>query len=345
MTNDGIASSLLTSADLATMQARYAARIAALADGILRRAGNTDADCRALVVELLQTRNRLGPLDKLGTGDIVTTVTEGADALAALLAEEKQKKLFTPVQEERIAAARQKRATPDPLDAVFGTEQRIFLRIPRAAQSQTQHDVAAWLQQRGYAIEDYARNHARCHATQSLHRIGKLMNTHGADDWLKKDFENDLTRNPDIVILLTRDAGDIARLSTGRAWHSCLSSDDFHWQKVLPDIRQNAFAAYAIKGDDPDNTEALARMRVLPYVRGPGLRGIFNRESAGDDTLYVCGPPIGLRHATFQETVQTFCDAALNHGPDGTYRLKPDVFADTMPYQLRKTGRYTPPVF
>lgn len=330
--------------DLRDMQARLAARLDDTAQKILQQARGGD-DLRPLVLDILRTRCRLGSLKKQGIADITAAAKNGSAELAELFAAEQTKRLFTPRQEEEIAAATQARPPSPRLDKIFGAGGRVYLTFPPDIISATQQEVTVWLENLGLVMHDYAAGHARGHAPTPL-RIGKLMQKHPVPDYLKTEFENDPTRNRNLRVVISRHPRDIARVSTGRDWHTCLSALDTQWGAVPRDIEKESLVAYIIKDDDPDITAPLARIRILPYVRSTGLRGLFNQgaDKQQPEVIYMCSPQVGLRHDVFEAVVADFCATHLNHGQDGAYRLKNGVYdGGVMPQSARKANNRVMP--
>jgi hypothetical protein len=344
---------------LARLQANYTAQLDAETARILKRAGKDDDATARQVRDLLVMRRKRGPLHDLGTEDIAHAAAESPESLRALFRQENLFDHFLPHQKRLLAEASAARRETPAIRHAFGGEQRLYLSLPEDFVSAEQAAIAAYLQARGLALKDYAGGYAHDPARRQDLRIGKLLHqdpalADGTRRELLRLFENDPTRSKKLMVVITRDPTDLARVSTGRGWWSCLAADGSHWNYILRDIRRGSLAAYLVRDHDIDISDPLARLLIRPYAYAPGtwaalgqhLSGLFNRHAPREDAprSFACGQAYGLSHPVFEKAADDFCAAHLNAGPDGTYLMEPGLANDTMPRRAaKKDGRLIAP--
>lgn len=283
----------LTAADVAALYARFDAGIDRKTDALMAAAGMQDDTLRTQVRTLVLnvTRNRIEgeyPDEKLVTlirtggsalADAVTASTQLQDAeeKRAQMVEDARKRrtfpssdiksgavAFSPEQENAIAFAARARTEHPRAAAFFGDETRIFYRLPQTP-SETEARIATRIGQDGYRIADYARGHATRDGKQMV-RIGKLL-AGMQEDALRTAFEHDSARVSDkMVMVVSRDAQDIARMSTNRNWGSCTSAVGAAFFYVAEDIEQGAIIAYLVSEKDPHIIAPLGRCVLKPYA-------------------------------------------------------------------------------
>ncbi|MEZ0262561.1 MAG: hypothetical protein ACAH80_16270 [Alphaproteobacteria bacterium] len=253
-------------------------------------------------------------------------------------------------QKDDVAAAAKRRFEDRTVAELFGREDRLYLRVSGAGgvTSAAQGEIAAWLAGKGYSITDYAGGYATDAKGKQQFRIGKLL----TDDDLREKFINDGSRTlGSLMVVVTRNVNDIANMSTGRAWSSCMGSGGLMFDPYVPrEIAAGSLAAYLVSEKDPEILNPLARVILKPYVQQRSvantLQACINRvfrRVAGRPEIFVQNKTYGLPNETFPALVRRFAEEQLNKDKEGTFRLDPKIYADGLPpEQQRAGGRNTP---
>lgn len=213
--------------------------------------------------------------------------------------------------------ARLMAATPQRrYDDVFADQHRLYFKplLPQDA-SETEAAIAKELQRHHFTVTDYHQGYCTDRHGKKSYRIGKLLK--GRPDLARK-FEKDPRRTShNQLVVLSRHPYDIARMSTGRAWISCMHKDGSMFQHVYADIQQGTLVAYLIKKDDVNIANPLSRTLLKPYV---------NHETR--DVILVPQGSYGFYQEAFNTTVERIAHDLFNTGKTGTYRLAHGLYDD-----------------
>ncbi|GAB5389911.1 MAG: hypothetical protein Alpg2KO_28790 [Alphaproteobacteria bacterium] len=148
---------------------------------------------------------------------------------------------------------------------------------------------------------------------KALHRLDEVV--------LAGDFERDPSRKLDpnkLCIAISRHPYDVARMSTGRGWVSCMAKDGSYHHHVSGDLREGTLVAYLISKNDPNIDDPLSRILLKP----------MRHADTGETTFSVCSA-YGLHAPQFNETLKEF--VAQHIAPDlspGGYNLSRGVYDD-----------------
>ena len=248
------------------------------------------------------------------------------------------------------AATRNDRAE---VQKIFGNEDRIYLRLKESESTRVnspfQQQIAAYLEQKGYHITDYSKGYATDAAGKQQFKIGKLLKD---NDRLYKGFMDDSTRTlGTLLVVVSRNPTDIATMSTGRAWSSCMGSGGFNWKYVPRDVRKGSLVAYLVSEKDPDIVSPLTRILIKPFREKKPLpeskRGklAFAAQKAFQPhkkQIFVADKAYGLASDAFSATVKNFIEENLNTGKVGDFRLARGLYADGIGHQVvRRTMKVT----
>ena len=328
------------------------------------------SDVHEGAVDLLLRAERMRkkiPLKKLKE-----ITSEGMAALAREIKNIPQpESLFTTAQRKKIASAAQKRREVQNVEEIFGDQDRIYMKpVKSTAISETQEQVTALLSWQGYTVLDYNAGYATDNKGKQRFKIGKLLKDQPA---LAAAFSQDKTRSSEnLLIVITRNADDIARMSTGRAWHSCMAADKKNFVYVPNDIQSGTLAAYLVSENDPEINDPVARTLIKPYVSrqwgdqallatrslhheffgaGRKLSVVFQR-AAIHAVRFLIAPfqkktqtimlpekkTYGIKNHEFTETVRCFTEALISGKPDGEYGLAPGLYEDGAGMKICKKG-------
>ena len=127
-----------------------------------------------------------------------------------------------------------KSSTYKDLFAKFDHDKKLFriylpLQVKETAKGNTaiQKEVEVAVNKQGFEITDYIAGIAISHDGQRRFKIGKLINDNTE---LLKKFSNDpvraASRKNNLLVCISRHPYDIAGMSTGRGWTSCMNLTD-----------------------------------------------------------------------------------------------------------------------
>lgn len=163
---------------------------------------------------------------------------------------------------------------------------RIYLPVGKTAkphQTQGRKSIEDYLDSVGYMVEDYLIGMAVHKDTGRTMKIGKILSK-GKQADLKRVFDNDKSRqaqsSKDMYVVVSRHPYDIAGMSTGRDWESCLNivggSNRAYTQS---DVEAGHLVAYLVEGSDKNINRPLARVRILRYEADKGSSYILYRQA------------------------------------------------------------------
>jgi hypothetical protein len=232
---------------------------------------------------------------------------------------------------QQVARAAANRNDPPAVQEAFGDADRIYLRLKDGADaepSETQKKIAEALPA-GYRITDYSKGFATDAAGKQQFKIGRLLKN---NQELLTAFINDSSRTMDsLLVVISRQPADIATMSTGRPWGSCMGPGSaLTWKYVPRTVKNGSLIAYLVSGKDPDITSPLSRILITRYnkVRKKHrlrdiFRKIFRRPRAPQEEqqqIFVPFNSIGIRNPAFSAAVEKFVEETLNEGKQGKFK-------------------------
>jgi hypothetical protein len=264
----------------------------------------------------------------------------GRPFLETLLSKgDRKKQDMSPLLSRLVKEAEISRSVDQHLDHVFQGKDRIYVR-PCRIPSSVEKAVAAGLAAQGMKIHDYAAGLAASADGKKIMRIGKALQPQPEVlDRYKKDPSR---AGGGLLVVFSRRADDIARMSVRRGWTSCMNPRAFNsvanW-RIPTEISHGGLVAYLISDKDPEIANPLARISIKAYQpmrRSPlveaALKHVFRYASTAalgpPRRLYVPSKPYGLGNDGFTETVRLFCEDVLNVGLRGRYVLPVGVIHD-----------------
>jgi hypothetical protein len=145
-------------------------------------------------------------------------------------------------------------------------------------------------------------------------------------NYLINSFDSDPAREgsqvkDDTLIVFSRHSYDIAGMSTDRGWSSCMNlAQGSNANYVGKDIEHGVFIAYAVKSDDKNINNPLARVLIKPFV------------NVGDENKIIYLP----EKQVYPKDILGFSDKVfeiLNSVHDtlqpGKYNIQHDLYCDT----------------
>jgi hypothetical protein len=205
---------------------------------------------------------------------------------------------------------------------------RIYLPLNGSAEPiQAPERIASKVESKGYRIEDYAAGIATDGRRKI--RIGRILQD---DPELLQTFVNDPNRagskNEEYLVCISRHPYDIASMSTGRGWQSCMqltpmrnnddeTTDNSHY--VFFDIKEGTLVAYLIKNNDKNINHPLGRLLIKPFV---------NPDVRDDIILYPESTVYGTNVDGFKKTVEAWLDQVNPRELSSLYCLNPHLYND-----------------
>lgn len=205
----------------------------------------------------------------------------------------------------------------------------------------------------GYEIVDWQGGYAKPkgHTKANVFRIGKILNTLETVDLqeikekyerggisphkynfetnqirnyfneLRISFENDPTRakGTQYYVVISADPHDLASMSTGRPWTSCMNLiDGGQKQDVYCEVKKGGFVAYLIHAEDREIEKPLARIHIRHFRNRKG-----QSLALPEETVY------GQEMPGFLETVKQWLSGKQGHVRPGRYKRRGGEHSDT----------------
>ncbi|GAB5389311.1 MAG: hypothetical protein Alpg2KO_22790 [Alphaproteobacteria bacterium] len=289
---------------------------------------------------------------KLSPSELEATAKCGILAIRREM-KELDSKVFGILDHTMIAVASLfRRARPNWSKNLFQDGQdRVYIPFdPKiAGPSDTERRVTSALIREGYKDVDYMAGFCMDAAGKNKMKIGRILKRLGdkEKDPVKKQaaqglytaFTQDGSRGDnERYIVISRNPVDVARMSTGRSWESCMTMRDkwgdrgMYWHYVPMEIANNSVVAYMVSKNDPDIQDPLSRVMIRPYRKWGGL-----------STMLHAGPSYGLNVPGFRLQVQEVLDKTINHDKRGVFGLSFMSYDDNQPRKLVRFGPETPP--
>lgn len=205
---------------------------------------------------------------------------------------------------------------------VMGDKPRIS--IPMESQSAAAHpDVKNHLEQHGMQVKDYTAGTASDKYGREV-KIGKALAKTKAPSHVINTFANDSARqaksHSDLHVVVSNHPHDVAGMSTGRSWESCMTMDTGSNRDYLKhDIKAGTHVAYLTHKDDHEAKNPLARLALKPYTSKDGSHSVLRPET----TMY------GTGNDAFSNTVRKFSEDHFPLKEKTSYKPHKDLYDDT----------------
>jgi Leucine-rich repeat (LRR) protein len=123
-------------------------------------------------------------------------------------------------------------------------------------------------------------------------------------------------------VVISRDPMDIARMSTGRRWRSCMTKGSVNFHYVPKEIEAGTLVAYVVHQDDTGVDYPLMRILLKPFRNESGQTILVPNAVYPSDQANNTGVEGLLRQAIGGFIRQQ------NQGHSGTYSMDPEVYTD-----------------
>lgn len=244
---------------------------------------------------------------------------------------------------------------------------RVF--IPFVSEDMSEEDrtalkyLSAALEEGGYEIADLKGGYARIKGKPNLVKIGKLLDTlrykdhkkndaalasgsvsrlkHESErrtiekyyDDIKSDFENMAYRaGSEFEIAISMNAHDIASMSTGRGWSSCMNlKEGDHKRDVYCEVGYGGFIAYLVRKGDREIKRPVARVHIRRFDSKSG-----RSVAVPEETVY------GTDKKGFLDAVRAWLNRVQGVVEAGPYRRVGGAYSDTFGNDKRHFVRPEP---
>lgn len=245
---------------------------------------------------------------------------------------------------------------PYPFSGWFGGQNKVFIPFgmsqPDAGQQQgsdSDSSVREILEENGYQVVDYRGGY--CQKGNRKQRIGKVLQSLKKDaldeirqrhqrgelynlerelsemsnyfDGVLSEFLNSPLRAQKkaggMEVAISQDPHDVATMSTGRSWVSCMELGvGAHYKDVFCEVANGGLVAYLIRDGDHDIENPLARIHIRRFDNKQGQSIAIPEESV-----------YGNEVSGFQGTVKQWLDAMQPDIRPGVYKRMGGEYSDT----------------
>jgi hypothetical protein len=127
-----------------------------------------------------------------------------------------------------------------------------------------------------------------------------------------------------LMVVISRHPYDVASMSTGRDWSSCMHLDTGTNQGTVPfDIKYGTLIAYLTTADDKNINHPLGRVLIKPYHRGSSKSVVFGIENK----TY---PSNARNIPDWLDVVKQWVDDANAKAKSGIYSLPSNLYNDSL---------------
>ena len=181
-------------------------------------------------------------------------------------------RVFIPISDENIEGDQEKIIDSDFLVNKAQDNPTLKKRYKTAI---TVNDIIDYMK---YKIVDYRKGIAKETEGKRQMKIGKILNQfkktnkypEAVVDNIMQQFANDPNRKSvrnEHFAVISRHPYDIAGMSTDRGWTSCMNLESGQYNHYVPlDIKHGSVIAYAVKSNDKNIENPVARVMIKPFL-------------------------------------------------------------------------------
>jgi hypothetical protein len=213
--------------------------------------------------------------------------------------------------------------------AIFNKKYRIYIPLEISENVINPNiEVVNYLKSLGYSVKDYAKNMAVDNNGREK-RIGSLVSK---DPNIKKIYDNDPARigakQSNQMVVISRHPVDIAGMSTGKGWTSCMNLHDGVEKQYVPiDIQEGTIIAYLTNKDDKYIKNASARVLIKPFISINKDQYNFKKPNDDKIALGISNVIYGTTNDAFVKTVKQWVNNVnKSHKLSGLFYLNPELY-------------------
>jgi hypothetical protein len=229
-------------------------------------------------------------------------------------------------------------------------EERIYLPFGEQTESpeneKFKNDLSSALEEHGYDLVDLKQGYAKPVGKNQLYGIGKLLNNlkykdlkklesskgeysqakYGDEVRMTNNYWNDLIErfnqrgaSGKFLVVISKNIHDIASMSTGRGWESCMKlGTGLHHKDVYCEVAYGGFVAYLIREDDKNIKHPISRIHIRRFDNKSG-----NSIALPEESMYGEDVP------AFLEVVKNWIQSKQGKVEAGKYTRIGGQYSDT----------------
>jgi len=215
------------------------------------------------------------------------------------------------------------------LNGIFKGKDRIYMPFEGSIKKpKIPANIEQFLKKNGYEIVDYQKGLVRRSGSNKLAKIGKILSKM-KEHVLLQTFVNDKSRSAakksELLIVVSRHPYDVAGMSTGRGWTSCMDlakrgEEASMCEYINKDIEHGSVIAYVINPEDKNINKPMSRLLLKPFIN-------INNEK--DIVLYPEKIIYGASVSGFRKKIIDWLETVQKYR--GTYEISPEVYTDDIP--------------
>lgn len=226
-------------------------------------------------------------------------------------------------------------------DHAFGGKENDVIHIPLKDESSVV--VENHIKEHGYKVKDYHKGLATDKYGRDM-RLGKVLEKTNAPEWMRKQFQVDLSRKvkppDDYHVMISRHPHDIAAMSTGQHWTSCMNIDhELNSHYLKSEVKHGTHVAYLVHKDDTEAKAPLARLALKPLHDHANAEG--GDKGPGHTILVPEGRVYGHGGDAFNSTVNEWAKKEFPAQEGRVYQKNRFVYNDGGKSTLFKAGEKT----
>ena len=210
------------------------------------------------------------------------------------------------------------------------------LKDPKDGNVEPHPVVKEHLDHHGYSVSDYPAGKAKDKYGRDVN-IGKVLNKTNADKHVVHTFNTDPNRSnkrlhEDMQVVISRHPHDVAGMSTGKDWTSCLDMHKGVNAALLPhELHEGTHVAYLTKKGDDVARKPLARIALKPY----------REEKTGRQILVPEHKIYGNATGSFEHTVNGWTNEHFPLKDNTFYTKNTKVYDDSNQPTIAKASTIT----
>lgn len=188
--------------------------------------------------------------------------------------------------------------------------------------------VKDFLSSHNYKIKDYGKGICILDGDAREFKIGRVLNRYKASDEIKKNFENGISREnaknalSPMKVMISRNPYDVAAMSTGRGWSSCMSlSDGCNREYVMRDVAKGTCVAYLFNSNDTKFENPTSRLLLKKFKKN-------NSRKRADHVLVPEVREYGSRVPEFKSFVKKWADENFPINEDCILNFQTGLYND-----------------
>ncbi|MBV6633097.1 MAG: hypothetical protein KI792_08705 [Alphaproteobacteria bacterium] len=207
-------------------------------------------------------------------------------------------------------------------DQLFQGQDRVYFQLPKP-ESKIAAEIERHLIAGGYKDMDYQAGTV-INPQGPITKIGRALQRVGQME-LRDAYAKDPARASDMIVMISRDPEDIARMSTKRKWDSCMNPSHYRFGRhVTADLQEGTAIAYLLKPNDVNAVNPIARIALKPYRNEEG------------EVLMVPNRTFGLTRTPFADFVRDVADTYVNEGKTGVFKIHHDLGTDDLASEVER---------